>query len=58
MSVCPLSRIADALERIAANRDAETILAERRRTKAAQQARYRASNATTVDTTKRTEEVK
>ena len=30
MSVCPLSRIADALERIAANLDAETILAERR----------------------------
>ena len=56
-----LERIAVALERIADNMDAERVLAEKRKVKAAQQARYRASKnavATTVDATERKQEGK
>ena len=56
-----LERIAVALERIADNMDAERVLAEKRKVKAAQQARYRATKnavATTVDTTERKQEGK
>ena len=57
----PLERIAAALERIAGNMDAAKVLEERRRRKAARQARYRASRnavASTVDATERNEEAK
>ena len=56
-----LERIAAALERIADNMDAAKVLEERRRKKAARQARYRASRnavASTVDAAERTEEAK
>ena len=57
----PLERIAAALERIADSMDAAKVLEERRRRKAARQARYRASRnavASTVDATERNEEAK
>ena len=56
-----LERIAAALEHIADNMDAAKVLEERRRKKAARQARYRASRiavASTVDATERNEEAK
>ena len=56
-----LERIAAALERIADNMDAAKVLEERRRKKAARQARYRASRnavASTVDAAERNEEAK
>ena len=56
-----LERIAAALERIADNMDAAKVLEERRRKKAARQARYRASRnavASTVDAAERNEEGK
>ena len=57
----PLERIAAALERVADSMDAAKVLEERRRRKAARQARYRASRnavASTVDATERNEEAK
>ena len=57
----PLERIAAALERIADSMDAAKVREERRRRKAARQARYRASRnavASTVDAAERNEEAK
>ena len=64
MSVCPISRIADAIERvadalehIAGNMDAETILAKKRKSDAERQAKHRSKSRDNV-TLERTEEGK